>query len=98
MLGLERISQLTLPPLPPQAQAGATVNRAAETRVRDVAKEFETTFLGMGKYSLIAGSDGSALAIRDLGEAHVVARHGRRLSLDDRGGSLRLSNREIDPG
>lgn len=49
MLGAERISQLALPPLPPEANPGATVQRADtnNARVRDMAKEFEATFLSM---------------------------------------------------
>jgi flagellar protein FlgJ len=51
MLGPERISRLAVSPLPPEAQPGATVNRAEKSadaaRVKDMAKEFESTFLSM---------------------------------------------------
>lgn len=47
MLGSELLSRLALPPLPPEANSGARLQRTDETRLRDMAKEFEATFLSM---------------------------------------------------
>jgi flagellar protein FlgJ len=47
MLGAELLSRLALPPLPPEANSGANLQRDEQTRLRDMAKEFEATFLSM---------------------------------------------------
>jgi flagellar protein FlgJ len=47
MLGTELLSRLALPPLPPEANSGANLQRDEQTRLRDMAKEFEATFLSM---------------------------------------------------
>lgn len=47
MIGPQQISRLVLPPLPPEANPGATVGRTPDARLRDMAREFETTLLSM---------------------------------------------------
>ena len=46
---------------------------------RNARQQLETTFLAMGKFSVVSSSDGIEFAVRDLGDAHVLTRHDSRL-------------------
>jgi flagellar protein FlgJ len=68
MLGVERIAQLALPPLPPEANPGATVQRTPDARVRDMARELESTFLSMLLKEMRQTLEGEGLFPGDTGD------------------------------
>lgn len=47
---------------------------------RNAQRELRTTFLGMGKFSVVRSSSGTEFAMRHLAESHVLRRQGRRLA------------------
>ena len=46
---------------------------------RNARQQLTTTFLAMGKFSVVTSSSGTEFAVRNLGDAQVLGPHGRRL-------------------